>query len=167
MDIARWGLGVNTRSPQVFSVGGRLGYQDNGDTPNSQFVYHQYDKASLIFEVRGLPKSKEYQDGRWTKSMPEYRGAQVGVVIHCDNGYMVIPSYDSAKAFDKNGREIKSWKQGADHYANFVAAGRSRRSSDLNAEILDGLLSRALCPTANISYLLGQQLATEATRKRP
>jgi hypothetical protein len=120
----------------------------------------------LIFEVRGLPKSKEYQDARWNKSMPEYRGAQVGVVIHCENGYMVIPSYDSAKAFDKNGREIKAWKQSADHYANFVAAVRSRRSSDLNAEILEGHLSSALCHTGNISYLLGKKLTPEAIRER-
>ena len=159
MDIARWALGATTLSPKVFSVGARAGYQDNGDTPNSQFVYHQYEKASLIFEVRGLPKAKEYQDARWNKSMPEFRGAQVGVIIHCENGYMVIPSYESAKAFDKNGREIKSWKQGADHYANFVAAVRSRRSSDLNAEILEGHLSSALCHTGNISYLLGKKLA--------
>ena len=166
MDIARWALGATTLSPKVFSVGARAGYQDNGDTPNSQFVYHQYEKASLIFEVRGLPKAKEFQDARWNKSMPEFRGAQVGVIIHCENGYMVIPSYESAKAFDKNGREIKSWKQGADHYANFVAAVRSRRSSDLNAEILEGHLSSALCHTGNISYLLGKKLAPEAIRER-
>jgi hypothetical protein len=79
---------------------------------------------------------------------------------------MVIPSYDSAKAFDKNGREIKAWKQSADHYANFVAAVRSRRSSDLNAEILEGHLSSALCHTGNISYQLGKKLTPEAIRER-
>jgi hypothetical protein len=98
--------------------------------------------------------------------MPDYRGAQVGVVIHCENGHLVIPSYDSAQAFDRNGRQIKSWKQGADHYANFVAAVRSRRSGDLNAEILEGHLSSALCHTGNISYLLGSKLPPEAIRER-
>jgi hypothetical protein len=62
MDIARWFLGVNELSPRVMSVGGRLGYDDDGETPNTQVVYHDYEKAPLIFETRGLPKSKDMQD---------------------------------------------------------------------------------------------------------
>ncbi len=166
MDIARWALREKTLSPFVFSVGGRFGYKDDGDTPNSQFVYHGYEKAPLIFEVRGLPKSKEFQDNRWAKNMPDYHGAQVGVVIECEGGRMVIPSYDSAKAFDKSGKEIKSWREGADHYANFIGAMRSRRNADLNAEILEGHLSSALCHTGNISYQLGSRLVPDAVRER-
>ena len=166
MDIARWVLKESTLSPTVFSVGGRFGYSDDGDTPNSQFVYHAYDRAPLIFEVRGLPKSKEYQDARWSKNMPDFHGAQIGVVVECEGGRMVIPSYDSAKAFDKSGKEIKSWREGADHYANFIGAMRSRRSADLNAEILEGHLSSALCHTGNISYKLGSRLSPGAIRER-
>jgi hypothetical protein len=166
MDIARWVLKESTLSPTVFSVGGRFGYDDDGNTPNSQFVYHAYDRAPLIFEVRGLPKAKEFQDGRWTKNMPDYHGAQIGVVVECEGGRMVIPSYDSAKAYDRSGTEIRSWKEGADHYANFIAAVRSRKSAELNAEIQEGHLSSALCHTGNISYLLGSRLRPEAIRER-
>jgi len=49
MDIARWFLGENELSPRVFAVGGRLGYIDDGTTPNTQIVYHDYPKAPLIF----------------------------------------------------------------------------------------------------------------------
>src|SRR3989442_15287400 len=59
MDMARWALGANALSPRVFSVGGRLGYVDDGETPNTQFVFHDYPQAPLIFEVRGLPSGKE------------------------------------------------------------------------------------------------------------
>ncbi len=166
MDIARWVLRETTLSPVVLSVGGRFGYEDDGNTPNSQFVYHGYDRAPLIFEVRGLPKAREFQDGRWGKNMPDYHGAQIGVVVDCEGGKMVIPSYDSAKAFDRDGKEIKSWKRSADHYANFIAAVRSRRSAELNAEILEGHLSSALCHTGNISHRLGHLLAPEAIRER-
>ena len=38
------------------SIGGRLGYIDDGETPNTQVVIHDYATAPLIFEVRGLPK---------------------------------------------------------------------------------------------------------------
>jgi predicted dehydrogenase len=166
MDIARWILGENTLSPAVFSVGGRFAYMDDGDTPNSQVVYHAYAKAPLIFEVRGLPRSRQFQSDGWGKNMPDYRGAQVGVVVDCEGGHVVIPSYDSAIAYDKGGKEIRRWKRGADHYANFISAVRSRKPGDLNAEIEEGHLSSALCHTGNISYQLGQKLAPEAIRDR-
>lgn len=166
MDIARWVLREKTLSPAVFSIGGRFAYSDDGDTPNSQFVYHAYKAAPLIFEVRGLPRSKEFQKDGWAKNMPDYRGAQVGVVVDCEGGQVVIPSYDSAIAYDKAGKEIRRWKQGADHYANFIAAVRSRKAADLNADIEEGHLSSALCHTGNISYLLGDKLRPEAIRER-
>jgi predicted dehydrogenase len=166
MDIARWVLGEKALSPAVFSVGGRFAYEDDGNTPNTQIVYHAYKSAPLIFEVRGLPASKKFQDNGWTKNMPDYRGAQIGVVVDCDGGTMVIPSYESAIAYDKTGKEIRRWKQGADHYANFIAGVRSRKPTTLNAEIEEGHLSSALCHTGNISYLLGETLSPDAIRER-
>src|SRR4051812_31305569 len=35
MDIARWMLGESTLAPRVFSLGGRVGYEDAGNTPNT------------------------------------------------------------------------------------------------------------------------------------
>jgi predicted dehydrogenase len=144
MDLARWILREPALSPRVYSVGGRFGYIDDGETPNTQVVYHDYPSAPLIFEVRGLPT-------------PKYHGADVGVVVDCEGGRMVVPSYTKAAAFDKQGHEIKSWEGGGNHHANFIAAVRSRKSSDLAADILEGHLSSALCHTGNISYLLGSQ----------
>ena len=168
MDIARWVLGENALCPQVISVGGRFGYVDDGNTPNTQFVYHGYKKAPLIFEVRGLPRSSEFlQAQKWgEKEMPDYKGAKIGVVVDCENGQLVIPSYESATAFDTNGKEIKHWKEGGDHFANFIAAVRSRNKSDLNAEIEQGHLSSALCHTGNISYQLAQELPKSAIADR-
>ena len=64
---------------------------------------------------------------------------------------MVIPSYDTALVFDKEGKQIKKFSEGGDHFANFIKAVRSRKHTDLNADIQDGHLSAALCHTANIS----------------
>jgi predicted dehydrogenase len=55
MDVARWFLGESTLSPRVLAIGGRLGYDDDGQTPNTLIVFHDYLKAPLIMEVRGLP----------------------------------------------------------------------------------------------------------------
>jgi predicted dehydrogenase len=153
MDIARWFLGESTISPKVLSIGGRLGYEDAGNTPNTQTVVHLYEKAPLIFETRGLPKSADSGD------MDEYRGSRVGVIIQCEKGHVLVPSYEAAIAFDADGKEIKSWRGGGEriHFNNFLEAVASRDASILNAEVLEGHLSSALCHTGNVSHRMGKK----------
>lgn len=148
MDICRWFLGEDALAPKVISVGGRLGYVDDGETANTQMSLHAYAKAPLMFEVRGLP----------TKP---YMKAAVGCIIHCEGGHVLVPDYTQATAFDKDGKEIKKWAGTESHFKNFIAAVRSRKHTDLHADILEGHLSSALCHTANISHLLGQKKSRE------
>lgn len=160
MDIARWALNINELSPRVLSIGGRLGYDDDGTTPNTQLIFHDYEEAPLIFEVRGLPSRPG------NKQMDNYRGASVGVVIDCEKGYMVIPTYYSGTAFDLDGNVIQKFDGQASHHANFIKAVRSRKKEDLNADILEGHLSSALCHTGNISYRLGQKTNPNEMREQ-
>jgi predicted dehydrogenase len=160
MDIARWFLGVNELSPRVFSVGGRLGYIDDGETPNTQIVYHDYPQAPLIFEVRGLPERSD------SEKMDKFKGGSVAVVVHCENGYVVVPSYSKAIAYDKDDQQIKVFEGATDHFANFLKGVRSRKISDLNADILEGHLSSALCHTGNISYRLGAKTSPDQIREQ-
>ncbi len=166
MDKARWFLGLQTLSPRVLSIGGRLGYEDDGQTPNTLVVFHDYPGAPLIFEVRGLPSKTG------SKTMDKYHGAGVGNVIECEGGEVVVPSYTSATAYDKQGRQIQKFAEikGFDgtraHFENFIGAVRSRKESDLNAPILQGHISSALCHTANISYRLGARRPPDEIRDR-
>jgi predicted dehydrogenase len=160
MDLARWFLGVNELSPRVFSVGGRLGYIDDGETPNTQFVFHDYPKAPLLFEVRGLPENSE------SERMGKFMGGDVAVVVHCEGGHVLVPNYSKAIAYDKQGKEVKQFEGAKDHFANFIKAVRSRNVSDLKADILEGHLSSALCHTGNVSYRLGSQASPDEIRER-
>ncbi len=155
MDIARWALGERKLAPLVVSVGGRMGYVDDGNTPNTQFVYHAYSKVPLLFEVRGLPHDKAAQTTGWGAGMDQYQGVSIGVVVHCEGGVLVVPSYEEAVALDSAGQEIQRWKAASDHMANFVTAVRSRRAEDLRADIEEGHVSSALCHAGNISHQLG------------
>ncbi|MDB6130940.1 MAG: iolG 16 [Verrucomicrobiales bacterium] len=153
MDICRWFLGEQELAPRVFSVGGRLGYDDDGETPNTMMIFQDYAKAPLIFEVRGLPEKKG------SKNMGPYHSAAVGCLIECENGHVLVPDYTQATVFDKEGTQIQHFKGSSSHFANFIKAVRSRKQTDLTADILQGHLSSALCHTGNISYRVGSKKA--------
>ena len=148
MDTARWALGKMSLSPKVYSVGGRLGYIDDGETANTQMVVHDYGDALLIFEVRGLPEKSG------SPAMDKYRGQGIGHVIECEGGYLT-----GTTAYNPAGEVIRKFgaRGERDHLGNFIAAVRSRKKEDLNADILEGHLSSALCHTGNISYRLGRE----------
>lgn len=149
MDICRWFLGEMELAPAVISAGGRLGYIDDGETANTQIIWQGYEKAPLIFEVRGLTEAKG------AKNMDKLKGASVGCVIECEGGYVSVPNYSGATAHDKDGKQIQKWSGAVDHFENFMKAVLSRKHEDLHADILEGHLSSALCHTGNISYRLG------------
>jgi predicted dehydrogenase len=167
MDIARWALGKDALSPRILSVGGRFGYVDDGETPNTQFAIHDYGDALLIFEVRGLPSQSGEAPAagetgeRVREEMDKYRTQSIGHVIECEGGYLA-----GTTVFDKDGKEIRRFaaKGEEGHFANFIAAVRSRRVADLKADILEGHLSSALCHTSNLSHQLGRRAAPEAVR---
>lgn len=142
MDIARWGMGKNELCRSVTSVGGRFGYEDDGETANTQIAAFDYGDSQLIFEVRGLRTDR-------------YRGAGIGNVFHCTEGYLVVPSYSSAIAYNNDGEVIRRFNGGGDHFGNLVSAIRNNRREELKGEILEGHLSSALCHLANISYRMG------------
>ncbi|MDE0840528.1 MAG: gfo/Idh/MocA family oxidoreductase, partial [Kiritimatiellae bacterium] len=160
IDICRWALGEDRAPRRVISIGGRFGYDDDAETANTQLAFFDYEKAPLIFEVRGLPMKSGM------KAMDHYRGARVGIVIECENGYF-SGGVGGGAVYDKNGEKIKSFKSsgGGGHSANFLKAVRSRKSSDLNAHIPKGHVSASLGHMANISHRLGSEATPEEIRE--
>jgi predicted dehydrogenase len=153
MDLARWGLGVADIGRGVVSYGGRLGYEDAGETANTQVSIHDYGDKALIFEVRGLVTEP-------------YKNAKVGVIFEGTEGYAVMGDYSGGAVFDLTGKMLWKFNEGGDHYGNFVKAVRSRKIEDLNGDILQGHLSSALCHLGNVSYRLGESLSVDEARQR-
>jgi predicted dehydrogenase len=153
MDKARWGLKVGLPE-QIWSVGGRVGYDDSAETANTQLCFFNYPKEErrLIFEVRGL-------------KTPNFKGARIGNIWVGTKGYVVSSSYSGGVAFKPDGELMDSFKGGGNHYANFLKAVKSRNISDLCADIEEGHLSSALCHLGNISYRLGHVASTEELAK--
>jgi hypothetical protein len=58
MDVARWAIRGAGLPRSALSLGGRFGYTDQGQTPNTQIALFDYGDTKLMFEVRGLPTEK-------------------------------------------------------------------------------------------------------------
>ena len=145
MDIARWALG-KTLPNSVIALGGRFGYQDDGVTPNTQLALFDYGDSKLLFEVRGLLS-------------PGYMMVKdCGDIVYGTEGFVAFTAdYGTAAAFDNQGKQIKTFHGGKNHFGNFISAVLSRQQSDLNCPVLEGHYSAALCHLANVSYRLGSQ----------
>jgi hypothetical protein len=124
------------------TVGGRFGYEDDGQTPNTQVSLFEYGDVHIIQEVRGLPTEKYPPD------------ITMGNIFDCEKGKVVISNAGSA-AYSPDGQLIQRFGGPGDHFRNFADAVKSRKRADLNSEVLEGHLSTALCHLANISYRLG------------
>jgi hypothetical protein len=151
MDRARWGLNKNTLCNAVYSYGGRFGYEDAGETANTQVCLFDYGDCKLFFEVRGLG-TKDFEN----QKLGSVKGAKVSVIFEGTDGYAVSYNYSGGTVFSKDGQKVKEFKGGENHFANFLKAVRSRKHTDLTADIEEGHLSSALCHLGNISYRMGE-----------
>lgn len=150
MDVARWMIPGATLPKSVVSVGGRVGYVDQGQTPNTRIDLFDYGDTKLIFEVRGL-------------NTPEYYGQKIGNTLHFEDGTMIAGNklYRKGSTEGESLPELKGqqkFERGGDIFRNFIEAVRSRDTSRQYADILEGHYSSALCHLGNISYRLGQQV---------
>ena len=150
VDICRWLMGLVGLGESVISVGGRVGYEDAGETPNTQMVVHNFRNHTIVQEVRGL------------KSDPFSEDFGAGWIIHGTDGFIAESSL-----FDPQGKLVKTFDQPSEnHFANFINAVRLRRREVLNADILEGHQSSALCHLGNISHRIGQTASPHGILKQ-
>ncbi len=157
VDVARWCLGEKGLPRRVISLGGRFVFDDACDVPNAQITYYDFPTAPVLYEVHNLTRARD------SKDMPDYHGESVGVIVECEGGTV---SLYRGLAWDKEGKEVKAFTGGGDHFANFIAAVRKGDPRELNAEILEGHVSTAVCHTGNISYRLGKKASRKQIRAR-
>ena len=162
IDICRWALRQDSPPPRAMSIGGRFGFDDSGETPNTQIALLDYQPAPIVCEIRNLQASKK------AGAMGKFRNRNGGVVIDCEGGYFAGDMTGGA-VFDHEGRQVKEFRDGRKpkdveiaHLANFLAAVRSRRAGDLNAGADVGHASTVCSHMANISHRLGKLASPEA-----
>jgi predicted dehydrogenase len=156
MDVARWGL--NKGLPwRISSTGGRFGYKDQAQTPNTQISTFEYkDGTQLVCETRGLYTNDE-------------GGVAWGVHFYGSKGYMSINANGRYHVFlgrNKQPEPDMGQTDPIDHYGNFIQAIRTGDRSIQTAEIEQTHLSCAICHLGNIAYRLQRKLHFDADTER-
>ncbi len=160
LDVARWFL--NKGLPvRVHSTGGRYGYEDQGETPNTQIATFEYEDGKLlVFEVRGLFTNDEH-------------GAKIGNLVYGSLGYMSSGDNYTARRTPteevppREGLKLPDPPEDRDnHYANFLQAVRTRNPNILRCPIEEAVISAQMVHLANISYRLGRSLRFDPATKR-
>lgn len=144
LDLARWGLGVET--PRRVTCGGnRYHYQDDWQTPDTAI-------ATFDFGDKGIAWEGQSCDPRG------FEGASFGVNFYGEKGSMAIAG-DNCMIHDLNGklvREIKGKSDDVVHFANFIDG--VREGKPLRAEIEEGQKATLLCHLGNIAWRTGHTL---------
>ena len=182
LDIARWGLGV--RFPvKVSAVGGHFLFNDDQETPNVlncayEFLMPDGRRKMLELEVRPWISNHEAGIGGMESMAvaPTAAGLKsgkngklqvqrtIGNIFYGSKGFMSMDGSTSFKTWLGEDHEPGPENSGdagksvIDHFGNFLAAVRSRRSDQLTAPIEEGHISCTLIHLANASYRLGRTL---------
>jgi predicted dehydrogenase len=147
MDVARWAIQGATLPTKVWSLGGRLGYEDQGQTPSTQMAVMEFGDVLLVFEVRGLVgKNKDFPQ-RVENEFYTTEGRIANGRFYAGNG-------EKGEALAK--AEAKVTPGGP--FGSWLRAVRSRKAEDLNADAEIAHYSAALCHLPNISYRLGEKV---------
>jgi predicted dehydrogenase len=158
LDLARWVTAAEGLPDSVLSVGGRFGYEDDGETPNTQLVYYAFEPVPVVLEVRGLPANSAAQAGDWNAGMDDTLGVRLGAIVHCAHGTLRLHLDSLAIACDDEGKEIRRWEGAGDPFASWIAALASRDPAGLSAGIEVGARSSGLVHLGTAAQRAGQAL---------
>jgi predicted dehydrogenase len=150
IDIVRWAM--QKKLPvRVHSTGGRFGYKDQAQTPNTQNVTWVYDDGSMIVaQLRGLYTAEPMS---W-----DFYGSKGHLHMMRDGRFRVTLGRN------KQPEPEVEYPENLDHFQNFAEAVRARDPKLLHAEIEETAISTALCHLGNISYRVGRDLRFDPVR---
>ncbi|MCA9078235.1 MAG: Gfo/Idh/MocA family oxidoreductase [Planctomycetaceae bacterium] len=154
IDVARWGLGVDTQPSRVSSLGGKYVHDDDqqfADTLTSVFEYPSGDSTlgtkQLIFELR-----------LWSTNYPE--NVDNGVEFLGTDGRMFLSKRGKFQLWAGRNKKVDRQPEGAlggsvsDHQRNLMDAIRGK--AELRADAHTGHLSASLSHLANIGTRLNR-----------
>jgi Oxidoreductase family, NAD-binding Rossmann fold/Oxidoreductase family, C-terminal alpha/beta domain len=141
---------------QICGGGGRVAWNDAGETPNVHFVYFDTGTIPVVIGLSNLTEAPGI------RGAAKHPGPGSGYIAYCEGGRLE-GQRGKAVAFDESGKQIKSFKGNTTlHQQNFIDAIRARDSSILNADVEVGHQSTGWCNLANIAFRAGTVFSHDA-----
>ncbi|MCR9291191.1 MAG: Gfo/Idh/MocA family oxidoreductase [bacterium] len=137
---------------RIMGGGGRVAWNDAGDTPNVHFVYFDTGEIPTIIGLSNMTAGPDQPKS------PAHPGPGSGYIAYCEGGRFE-GQRGRAAAYDNDGKVIREFKGnsgGRLHQENFIDCCRSRDASQLNTPVEMGNLSTGWCNLANIAFQAGQ-----------
>lgn len=132
---------------RVASGGGRVVWNDAGQSPNFHVAYLEAENTPILFALSNLPSVPG------ATSPLKFNDVECGYVVLCEGG-----AYRGVRgrgvAVDLAGKKLKSFSgdSGAGHFKNFFEAVRQRDKAKLNATIEIGHSSAGWAHVINAAY---------------
>jgi predicted dehydrogenase len=159
IDIARWGLGVETHPSKITAMGGKYFFDDDQEFPDTQTALFEYNlgngkKKQLIFEQR-----------LWSPYVQENN--ENGNAFYGTKGMMILGKHRGWEIFgprNEPGEKMLKSLDPAPHHRNFLDCIRDGKLPNADVEI--GHLSAALCHLGNIATRLGRTLKFDPVKEQ-
>ena len=155
-DILLDKVGLPTR---FIGGGARVGYQDAGESPNTQFTFFDTGSVPVIFGISNLPDAKD------RRSAGPCHGPVSGYIVYCEGGRYEKTwhggSTYEAIAFDNDNKPMRKFTGNnlSALMENFADAVRAADASKLLAPIETGAISAGWYHAANIAFRVGHPYA--------
>jgi predicted dehydrogenase len=151
IDIARWGLGVDTHPTRIAALGGKYFFDDDQEWPDTQYAVFEYELEG------GKRKQFTYEQRIWSPYHQEE--AENGCAWYGTKGMMLMGHTGWWKiigAGNKPGEKVAIKLSLGAHHENFFTCIRNGERPNADVEI--GHLSASLCHLANIATRIGRVL---------
>jgi predicted dehydrogenase len=161
IDIARWGLGVDTHPSSVAALGSKFFFDDDQQFADTMYCVYEYPgdgrvghKRQLIFEQRD-----------WSPYFQE--GYENGNAFYGTKGMLILGKGGGFQVFGPRNKLIDKGEGSPDlpaHHQNFIDCIRSGNRP--NADIAEGHLSAVLAHLGNIACRVGRTLHFDPATER-
>ena len=162
IDVAAWGLGVNTLPSRVTCLGGKNYFDDDQQFPDTQYAVCEYPYEG---NPAGRHKQLIFEQRIWTQYVQD--GYENGSAYYGTEGVLIMGHNVGWKMYGLRNKLIAEQTGGGDlpaHHENFFKAILD--GTPTNADIVAGTTAAGIVHLANISARLGRTLNVDPATGR-
>jgi predicted dehydrogenase len=163
IDVALWGLGVDTHPSSATCMGGKYFFDDDQQFPDTQYAVFEYPVDG---EPKGRKKQLIFEQRIWSPYVQE--GYENGAAFYGTNGVMILGHTQGWKMY---GPRMTLLAENAGpvelprHHTNFLDCIRGTQTT-LNADINAGIRAAGIVHLANIAARVGSVLQFDPEKEQ-